>query len=199
MRTPTPSRPFERAGVALRFLLRRCSQGPGGVHAQDESLGGDILAQVAGRHPQHRSAPRAQTWPLRTTPGPKWTCGFGKPLPPQREPGLQSTYLAWPPKAGHLGHSPDSREKAFPSRGRANPRPSLGESFGRSLPKSNVETLWANHQQQRGEGRVKAPPPSLRRPRNLSAKIPRAQSAAEQRRGACPPGPLPSALRPPPP
>lgn len=135
--------------------------------------------------------------------GPKWTCGFGSqwhpgsdgsPARSHRSASRASDLRTWLPKAGHLGHSRDSREKALPNRERANPRPSLGESSGATLPKSNAETLWANHQQQRGEGRVQAPPPSLRRPRNPSAKIARVQSVAKQRRGACPPGPLPSAL-----
>lgn len=62
-------------------------------------------------------------------------------------------------------------------------------SSSASLPKSNSETPQANQRRQRGEGRGPAPPPSLRRPRNPSARLPRVQSAA---RGVSP-RPLPSA------
>lgn len=41
--------PQRKAGAALGFLPRRCSQRPGGLHTQD-SLGGGILVEVTRRH-----------------------------------------------------------------------------------------------------------------------------------------------------
>lgn len=103
--------PFEGVGAALGFLPRRCSQGPGGVHEQDESLGGGVLAEVTWRHSLRGSAPGAQTWQLRTTTGPKWTWGFGSLLHPcsdgapthfHRSARQAADLRTWPPKAGHL-------------------------------------------------------------------------------------------------
>lgn len=105
-------------------------------------MGGGVLAEVTWRHSLRGSAPGAQTWQLRTTTGPKWTWGFGSLLHPcsdgapthfHRSARQAADLRTWPPKAGHLGHSRGSPEKALPSSRTANPEPSLGVSSRRAF------------------------------------------------------------------
>lgn len=178
--------------------MRRRSRGPGGAHPRVESLGGDLLAQAAGPHPQHRSAPGAQTWPLRTMPGPKRTPGSGPsgtgsdgpPARSHRSASRASELRTWLPEAGHLGHSRDSGRERSP----AGEEPILGRASARARGRASqnrTRRLRGPISSSGGARGAPGPAPSPPPASEPSAKVPRAQSAAAQRRGACPPGPLP--------
>lgn len=151
-----------------------------------------------------RVGPRGSDVALLTTTGPRcfWGLGSGStpaltarpPAGSQRSASEVADLRTRLPEAGHLDHSRGSPEKALPSLGTANPQPGLGASSAESLPKSNAETPWANQRPQRSEGRVLAPPHSLLRPRNPSAKTPRSNQRWSNGKGRGHLGPFPSPL-----
>lgn len=145
--------------------------------------------------------PRDSDVALCTTTGPRWMWGFGyrrhpgsedsfaRPLSAQQELGHGPTYLAIrgrPPRSQPRlpGESAPQRRNSQSS---AEPwcelrkEPSKierGDSVGQS---ATIES----------EGRVMAPPPSLRRPRNPSAKIPGSNQRLNSDEGRVRPGSYP--------
>lgn len=151
-----------------------------------------------------RVGPRGSDVALLTTTGPRCFWGFGfrqhpgsdrspsRRLPAQRKRGRRPTYPA--ARGGPPLSQPRFPGESAPSLGTANPQPGLGASSAESLPKSNAETPWANQRPQRSEGRVLAPPHSLLRPRNPSAKTPRPNQRWSNGKGRGHLGPFPSPL-----